>query len=81
VWTSAALAGCFGVLLASDFLPNRVLGGLLALAAGAAVLADLVLLPAIAYFTGLGKPSYPADLKSLGNQSPVRGKELPLIAK
>jgi predicted RND superfamily exporter protein len=81
LWTSVALAGSFGVLLASDFLPNRVLGGLLALAAGAAVLADLVMLPAIAYFTGLVKPSHSEDLPPPGNESPLRGKELPLTAK
>jgi len=74
VWTSVALAGCFSVLLASDFLPNRVLGGLLALAAGAAVLADLVMLPAIVYFTGLVKPSQPDDLKTPGNELPLTVK-------
>jgi hypothetical protein len=54
---------------------------LLALAAGAAVLADLVMLPAIVYFTGLVKPSQPDDLKTPGKESPLRGKELSLTVK
>jgi uncharacterized protein len=77
VWTSVALAGCFGVLLASDFLPNRVLGGLLALAAGAAVLADLVMLPAIVYFTGLVKPSHSEDLPPPGTNLPLEERNFP----
>lgn len=50
--TSVILALGFGVLLASSFIPNRVLGGLLALAAAAAVAADLLWLPALAHASG-----------------------------
>jgi hypothetical protein len=35
---------------------------LLALAAGAAVLADLVLLPALAHITGIARPPQPVNL-------------------
>tara|TARA_B100001964_G_C14125049_1_gene550142 strand:- start:264 stop:1118 length:855 start_codon:yes stop_codon:yes gene_type:complete len=57
VWTSVVLGGGFSVLLASTFVPNQVLGGLLALAAGAAVLADLALLPALTH--AIGRPQMP----------------------
>jgi len=57
VWTSVVLSGGFSVLLASTFVPNQVLGGLLALAAGAAVLADLALLPALTH--AIGQPQMP----------------------
>ncbi len=57
VWTSVVLGGGFSVLLASTFVPNQVLGGLLALAAGAAILADLALLPALTH--AIGRPQMP----------------------
>ncbi len=69
VWTSVVLAGGFSVLLASTFVPNQVLGGLLTLAAGAAVLADLILLPALAHTTGIACPQQPVNLISNGNDS------------
>ncbi len=48
--TSIVLIAGFSVLLASDFVPNRVLGLLLSLTAVSAALADLVLLPALLSF-------------------------------
>lgn len=47
VLTSVLLACGFGVLLASEFLPLRVMGGLLALTAVLALASDLLLLPAL----------------------------------
>jgi predicted RND superfamily exporter protein len=81
LWTSGVLAGGFSVLLASSFFPHQVLGGLLALAAVAAVMADLALLPALAHFPGLGRPLQPVDFKRRKNDSPTRRKNLPVIAK
>jgi predicted RND superfamily exporter protein len=45
--TSVVLSLGFGVLLTSDFLPNQVMGGLLAVCAVSAAAADLILLPAL----------------------------------
>ncbi len=47
VLTSLLLASGFGVLLFSEFLPLRVMGGLLALTAVLALASDLLLLPAL----------------------------------
>jgi uncharacterized protein len=55
VLTSVLLACGFGVLLASDFLPLRVMGGLLALTAVLALASDLLLLPALLRLLGRAK--------------------------
>ncbi|RMG16852.1 MAG: hypothetical protein D6731_05230 [Planctomycetota bacterium] len=47
VLSSLLLAGGFAVLLASEFLPLRVMGSLLALSALLALVGDLLLLPAL----------------------------------
>ncbi|MFT5434914.1 MAG: putative RND superfamily exporter protein, partial [Myxococcota bacterium] len=49
--TSMVLAAGFGVLLASDFLPNRVMGLLFATTAVGAVIGDLFALPALMTLT------------------------------
>ena len=77
VWTSVVLGGGFSVLLASTFVPNQVLGGLLALAAGAAVLADLVLLPALSHAIGLPQAVQRFDTgASETNPCPAKGPHL-----
>lgn len=57
--TSVVLVAGFGVLLAGDFVPNRVLGLLLCLTAVTAVLADLVLLPALLQLSLQRRPGAP----------------------
>ena len=47
IWTSFILAGGFSVLLASSFLGNVYFGLILAVTMLAALLADLLLLPAM----------------------------------
>ena len=48
IWlTSVVLAVGFGILMTSEFLPNRVMGLLLSVCAVSAVVADLILLPAL----------------------------------
>ncbi len=59
VLTSLVLVAGFGVLLAGDFVPNRVLGILLCLTAVTAVLADLVLLPSLLQIGLQSRPGAP----------------------
>lgn len=54
VLTSVLLAGGFGVLVLSEFLPLRVVGQTLALTAVLALAADLLLLPALLRLLGRG---------------------------
>lgn len=56
VLTSLLLAGGFGVLMAADFLPLRVVGQTLAITAALALSADLLLLPALLRLLGRGGP-------------------------
>ena len=60
VISSMVLAAGFLVLLGSEFLPNRTFGTLIGVTAAAAVLADLVLLPACLHCT---KGLWPTELR------------------
>ena len=79
VWTSVVLGGGFSVLLASTFVPNQVLGGLLALAASTAVLADLVLLPALTYTIGL--PQTTQQFNTDNSETNLCPDKSPLLAR
>jgi len=60
VLTSLLLALGFGALLLASFHPLRVMGGTLALTAGLALAADLLLLPALLRLRAGEEPAAPA---------------------
>ncbi|MBI4576717.1 MAG: MMPL family transporter [Planctomycetes bacterium] len=60
VLSSLVLAAGFAVLLAGEFIPHRVMGGLLVLTVALALAGDLFLLPALLGWWGAVRPRVPA---------------------